>query len=79
MSTSLESLLQVALSLPEADRAELVDTLIESLDPEEEANVEAAWAAEVERRSRELDAGTAKTMPWSEVKVLVRNQAKAHA
>jgi putative addiction module component (TIGR02574 family) len=32
------------------------------------ADVEAAWAAEIERRVREIDSGDVKTIPWEEVR-----------
>jgi len=28
----------------------------------------ASWAAELDRRVKELDAGTAKTIPWEQIK-----------
>lgn len=68
--------LQDALALSEQERAEIAARLIESLDvgPEgEAAEVEAAWAAEIERRCAALDAGTTGTTNWEEV----RRQIKA--
>ena len=50
------------------DRATLAGLLIESLEGEPDPDVEAAWAAEIERRVAELDAGTVKTIPWEEVR-----------
>jgi putative addiction module component (TIGR02574 family) len=68
--------LQDALALSEQERAEIAARLIESLDvgPEgEAAEIEAAWAAEIERRCAALDAGTTGTTNWEEV----RRQIKA--
>ena len=44
--------------------------LIESLDKDEvvDPDVEAAWAAEAERRWNEIESGNVKTVPWTEVK-----------
>ena len=67
MSPSLKRVLEEALDLSPADRAELAGQLIESLDPEIEKNVEEAWDAEIARRLRDVDAGTAKTIPWAQV------------
>jgi len=57
-----------AAELSERDRADLAGLLIESLDGEPDRDVEAAWAAEIAKRVAELDAGTAKTIPWEEVR-----------
>lgn len=68
--------LQDALALSEQERAEIAARLIDSLDagPEgEAAEVEEAWAAEIERRCAALDAGTTGTTNWEEV----RRQIKA--
>jgi putative addiction module component (TIGR02574 family) len=68
MSQSVAQLFQQASELSEADRATLAALLIESLEPEHDADVEAAWAAEVERRVAALDAGAVTTVPWSAVR-----------
>lgn len=57
-----------AAELTEEERASLAGLLIESLEIEPDADVEAAWSAEIERRVAELDAGTAKTIPWEDVR-----------
>jgi len=61
-------LLEEALNLPTAERAALAGALIESLDPEVDEDVEAAWSAEICRRLERVDAGVAKTIPWSEAR-----------
>lgn len=53
MTDRARKLLHDALELPIGERAELVADLLASLDGEPEADVEAAWAAEVERRAAE--------------------------
>ena len=60
--------LEEALALPPRERAKLAASLIESLDPESEGEVEEAWRAEVARRVRELDDGTVKTIDWAEAR-----------
>ena len=57
-----------ALDLDERERAMLAGLLLESLDVEVEEGVEAAWVAEIERRTAELDAGAAQAIPWEDVK-----------
>jgi putative addiction module component (TIGR02574 family) len=57
-----------ALKLPVEARAALAGTLLDSLDEEVDEDVEAAWSAEIARRVRELEDGSVKTVPWSEVR-----------
>ena len=61
-----------ALALSTEERAQLVDSLLESLEErhenEDPAAVEAAWNDEIARRIVELDSGKAKTIPWEEVR-----------
>jgi putative addiction module component (TIGR02574 family) len=54
------------LSLPE--RAGLAADLLASLDGEPEANVETAWANEVERRAREALNSPDDDLPWEIVR-----------
>ena len=61
-------LLQKALTLPEADRAALAGSLLESLDQVVDADAEIAWQSEVSRRISDLDSGKAKTVPWKELR-----------
>lgn len=56
MAPAVETLESAALILPPSDRAHLVERLIRSLD--RDPRVEDAWAAEVDRRNTEIDAGT---------------------
>jgi putative addiction module component (TIGR02574 family) len=64
MANSRKDLFRKALLLDAADRAELVGLLIDSLDPETEQGVEAAWLQELDRRARELESGAVQTIPW---------------
>lgn len=64
MAISREDLFRNALALDESDRTVLVGLLIDSLDPEAEQGVEAAWLREIDRRTRELDTGAVQTIPW---------------
>lgn len=68
MSRTIAAVLADALQLDIADRAALVAELIASLDGPPDQDRDAAWAAEIERRTAALDAGTMQTEPWSEVK-----------
>jgi len=66
MST-IDALLADAAQLPVADRLELIDAIWDTLPDEALPPLSAEWMAEIQRRSAELAAGTAKTIPWDVV------------
>ena len=71
MSPRVQQLLREALSLSVADRADVAAELLASLDDAEADNpaeVEAAWAAEVERRARRVLVGESDGATWDEVR-----------
>jgi putative addiction module component (TIGR02574 family) len=68
MTDKAKQLLDHALTLSEEDRAEIAGTLIESLEPAPDADVDAAWRREVARRVEALDPGVADTVPWEQVR-----------
>ncbi len=72
MSTDAESLYQAALKLPDNERFMLANRLLESVEGERDADYEEAWAAEIARRIEEIDNGTAKMIPWDEVRARLR-------
>lgn len=74
MPTSLSILKQQASQLPEAERAELALSLIESLDGKPEAAVEDAWRAEIERRVGEIERGEVQLIPGEEVFARLRRR-----
>lgn len=57
MNVTTGDLLTAALSLPPKERAEIAGRLLKSLDELPEAEWEAAWVAESERRLQEVRAG----------------------
>lgn len=66
MARATEKLLDEALQLPLNERARLAADLLESLD-ESEDDVEAAWAAEIERRVQAIRAGEVGSTDWRTV------------
>jgi putative addiction module component (TIGR02574 family) len=68
MTQEADELLQRALELPENERAELAGNLISSLDTTVDADVDAAWQAEVARRAREVESGKVKSISWEQVR-----------
>ena len=67
MSQAYDSIVEAALSLPDDVRADLADRLLESLPPERQIEIEAAWAKECERRSQAFHEGRLKGIPADEV------------
>ena len=68
------TLLEQALSLPEHERAKIAARLLESLDDEAQSDVDAAWAAEIERRCAAVDAGTLATSDWKDVRARIERE-----
>jgi len=68
VSPTSKRLLEEALHLDESERAALAGALIESLHVPAETGVEEAWERAIERRVRELEAGSVTTIPWSAVR-----------
>jgi putative addiction module component (TIGR02574 family) len=60
---SADELLVEALRLSRRDRARVADELLSSLE-EPDDHVAAAWAAELERRSRDVAEGRVQTTDW---------------
>jgi putative addiction module component (TIGR02574 family) len=61
-----EELLKRALELDLDERAELAAELLASLDGAADANTEAAWTAEIERRATRARSGEDPGTPWLE-------------
>jgi len=68
MGRGAKKLLHEALALPTEERAELAAELIASLDGPADTDVEAAWAAEIERRAAKVLSGESEGTPWEEVR-----------
>ena len=66
MTRKSRRILKEALALSVEDRVKLTDALFLSLDAD--PDIEEAWRQEVLRRVEEVDAGRAKTIPWSKVR-----------
>ena len=70
MTSRAQDILRDALALPVDERADVAAELLASLDAgtEEPAEVEAAWAAEIEKRARRVMSGESEGIPWEEVR-----------
>jgi putative addiction module component (TIGR02574 family) len=63
-----QDVLTTALALPPRDRARLAHELIASLDRDGDPDAAEAWLAEIGRRAREVEDGTAVLEDWSVVR-----------
>jgi putative addiction module component (TIGR02574 family) len=72
LSPTADQILQAALGLSESERATVAGKIIESLGLELGDYTDEEWAAEVARRDRELEDGTAETTSWDEALQLIR-------
>ena len=61
-----QDLIDEAISLPIEERALLVDTILQSMNPSNEEN-DQKWAAEAKERLEELRSGKVKPIPGEEV------------
>lgn len=70
MTDRTQALLREALTWPADERADVAAELLASLDDCEEdpAEVQAAWAKEIERRGRRVLAGESSGEPWEDVR-----------
>jgi putative addiction module component (TIGR02574 family) len=67
MSEGAKKLLSQALRLSLDERAQLAADIIASIDGEPDRDVDAAWAAEIERRAGRALAGESEGRPWRDV------------
>jgi putative addiction module component (TIGR02574 family) len=68
VTKATSKLLEDALKLEAAERAELASELLASLDAEADDDAEAAWAAEIEERAARARSGEDPGEPWPEVR-----------
>jgi putative addiction module component (TIGR02574 family) len=77
MGQSAEQVLAAALELPDADRIELIEALIDSVGGPDDPPFDESWRDVIRRRSAELASGRAVAVPWAEVKRRAREAAGA--
>jgi putative addiction module component (TIGR02574 family) len=77
MSPENQAIFDAALDLPEDERAELAELLLDSLPPTPEELARDGWVevtddelfAELERRRAEFEKDPSVAVPWSEIKL----------
>jgi putative addiction module component (TIGR02574 family) len=72
MAGAVSEIEQEIRALPDVEKERLLRALLEELDGPPEPGVEQAWLDEIQRRSRELDAGVVKSIPADEVFARIR-------
>ena len=75
-AADLETILNQAKSLSEADRARLAHDLLATLDGQPDADAAAAWEQEVRRRLAEVRNGAAKTISREELTERLNNRLR---
>ena len=68
--------MNAALALPPKEREMLAEQLMETLDAEEQARIDALWAEEAARRDKEIEDGIVKPIPGEEVMNRMRARYK---
>ena len=72
---SKEKLISEAISLPIEIRLQLVERILESLNPSHK-DIDELWAIEAERRVAEIEKGEIETVPGEEVFRKLHNRLK---
>ena len=66
-NTNHNEIFGAALALPPKLRARLAEQLLKSLDAVQQAEIDAAWAKEVEQRVQEIEQGTVQLLSGEQV------------
>jgi putative addiction module component (TIGR02574 family) len=67
MARAASEIEQEIRALPDLEKERLLRALLEELDGPLDPDAEQAWFDEIQRRSRELDAGLVETIPADQV------------
>jgi putative addiction module component (TIGR02574 family) len=68
MSNEFEAVFNAAMQLTEDERVDLADRIYFSVSGEHQAEIDRAWAEEIDRRAKEIDEGRATLVAWEEVR-----------
>ena len=74
MTEQAMTVLKAAMDLPPEDREEVAERLLDSVC--EDQPLSAAWAAEIDRRMKEIDEGKAELIPAEQVFAEVREMLR---
>ena len=76
MVNTYDEIFGAALSLPPALRAMLAEHLLKSLDSVQQAEIDASWAEEVEKRVEAVEQGQVTLIPGEQVFQELRSRSK---
>lgn len=76
MARSLAEIEREVTQLTVQERARLITLLIESLEPADEGDVDAAWEQELLRRSKEIEEGRVVPVPADEALDRIRRSLR---
>ena len=77
MSRLAEDLARETIRLPEAERIRVVEKVLASLHKGRARDIDAAWAAEAERRFQEFKRGAVRPISWKTVKSRAKKRVRA--
>jgi hypothetical protein len=76
MATTVEQLVEQAMTLSSESRARLADLLVESLEGDDLGRIEQLWISEAKRRRDEVRTGKVETVPGEEALRQVRDSVR---
>ena len=71
MGKELNGILEEVLNMPQQQRAFLASQLIDSLEPQVDIDIEAAWQQEVNKRVSQAKEGLVTFIPWGEARCIL--------
>lgn len=74
MAKEVAEILREALDLPAEARAELADSLLDSLDSRRDPDAEECWRKEIALRLKEIDSGASEPISWDVAKLRLRSR-----
>ena len=78
MSHTLADIYLLAMDLTDEERGKLVTLLVDSLPEAPSEEIEASWAAEIERRVADYEAGRVKLVSWDDIREEMYRIASGH-
>jgi hypothetical protein len=71
MAPDAKQILNATLKLNDKEKAAIAASLLESLGPLVDDDVESLWQAEIQNRLQEVEMGAVSLVPWSEVRKML--------
>ena len=78
MTKKAQAVLELALKLSAAERAEVIDGITTSLKDDEDIPLHPEWRAEIERRVEDIVSGKTKGIPIGKAMKTLRSSLKRH-